>query len=524
MKYHNNLEDSQIHNAKGFAPARPRSVSAKDSSGSVDWVKCNYTSSVAVTTIADVEGRLHHKYFALYNSNDATKYAVYFDITSVAAFSTPAGYGGVIQVNATATGNNSTAVQLAGYLHTAINGHGDFSSSDDSVGAVGIVTITGMASATHPYDSDNSTSFGFVATDTEVVSEVLTTDASGNMEWITKAALAAATGDMTGVDLTGGTGISIESETNTTSGDYSATITCNVEGTEVASTGVTGTTKFLRVDGDNTCSWQIIPKQTESFIIACSDETTALTTGAAKTTFRMPYAFTLTEVRASVTTAPSGDGGDNVVTGDNSTFATGTGDWGQFRGVLSWDSSLQAGKWTDDNTGGGSTGFTMSGGDIPTAAATTYKLEFSAKTDSAASFNFAYIGEGPTFTTISNPNLTSSFQDYEFIFTTSTANQRLYIGFGTSPLADTESFWINNVSLKDDEDLLTVDINEGGSTILSTKLTIDASETTSTTAATPAVISDSTLADDSEITIDIDTVGTDVAGVGLKVTLIGTQT
>jgi len=257
MKYHNNLEDSQIHNAKGFAPARPRSVSAKDSSGSVDWVKCNYTSSVAVTTIADVEGRLHHKYFALYNSNDATKYAVYFDITSVAAFSTPAGYGGVIQVNATATGNNSTAVQLAGYLHTAINGHGDFSSSDDSAGAVGTVTITGMASATHPYDSDNSTSFGFVATDTEVVSEVLTTDASGNMEWITKAALAAATGDMTGVDLTGGTGISIDSETNTTSGDYSATITCNVEGTEVVSTGVTGTTKFLRVDGDNTCSWQV---------------------------------------------------------------------------------------------------------------------------------------------------------------------------------------------------------------------------------------------------------------------------
>jgi hypothetical protein len=69
----------------------------------------------------------------------------------------------------------------------------------------------------------------------------------------------------------------------------------------------------------------------------------------------------------------------------------------------------------------------------------------------------------------------------------------------------------------------TIDINEGGSTILSTKLTIDATEKTSTTAATPAVISDASLADDAEITIDIDD---DAAGdaVGLKVTLIGTRT
>lgn len=121
-------------------------------------------------------------------------------------------------------------------------------------------------------------------------------------------------------------------------------------------------------------------KSVESFCIACSDETTALTTGTAKVTFRMPYAFTLTDVRASVTTAPTG---------------------------------------------------------------------------------------------------------------------------GT---------------------LLTVDVNETGSTILSTKLTFDASEKTTTTAATPRVISDSSLADDAEITIDIDAVGSTIAGAGLKVYLIGTRT
>lgn len=115
----------------------------------------------------------------------------------------------------------------------------------------------------------------------------------------------------------------------------------------------------------------------ESLIIAVGDETTAITTGAAKVTFRMPYAFTLTAVRASLTTASSS---------------------------------------------------------------------------------------------------------------------------GTP----------------------TIDINESGSTILSTKLTIDASEKTSTTAATPAVMSDTSLADDAEITIDIDTAGTGAAG--LKVCLIGRRT
>jgi hypothetical protein len=70
---------------------------------------------------------------------------------------------------------------------------------------------------------------------------------------------------------------------------------------------------------------------------------------------------------------------------------------------------------------------------------------------------------------------------------------------------------------------LVVDINEGGSTILSTKLSIDASEFTSTTAATAAVISDTALADDALITIDIDQIGSTIAGKGLKVVLKGTR-
>lgn len=120
-----------------------------------------------------------------------------------------------------------------------------------------------------------------------------------------------------------------------------------------------------------------LQKPTESIIVALGDETTAITVGGAKVTFRMPYAFTVTEVRASLTTISS--------------------------------SGL------------------------------------------------------PTF-----------------------------------------------------------DINEAGASILSTTLTINASEKTSTTAVTAAVISDSALADDAEITIDVDVAGTGAAGA--KIYLIGSRT
>lgn len=67
--------------------------------------------------------------------------------------------------------------------------------------------------------------------------------------------------------------------------------------------------------------------------------------------------------------------------------------------------------------------------------------------------------------------------------------------------------------------LPTFNIKESGSTIFSTKVTIDATELTSKTAATPAVISDPNLADDAQITFDIDVAGTGARGP--KLYLIG---
>ena len=127
--------------------------------------------------------------------------------------------------------------------------------------------------------------------------------------------------------------------------------------------------------------WAAPAAQTESFIIACSDESTALTTGTAKVSFRMPYAFTLTA---------------------------------------------------------GAGGMTASCNQAPTGA------------------------------------------------------------------------------------ILTVDVNEAGSTILSTKLTIAIGSTTSVGGTDP-VISDVNLAANALMTIDIDQIGSSNAGTGLKVTLIGVR-
>ena len=72
--------------------------------------------------------------------------------------------------------------------------------------------------------------------------------------------------------------------------------------------------------------------------------------------------------------------------------------------------------------------------------------------------------------------------------------------------------------------LLTVDVHEAGTTVLSTKVTVDATEKTSGTAATAMVISDSALAVDSLIEIFVDVVDTNNVAAGVKVYLIGYQT
>jgi hypothetical protein len=68
---------------------------------------------------------------------------------------------------------------------------------------------------------------------------------------------------------------------------------------------------------------------------------------------------------------------------------------------------------------------------------------------------------------------------------------------------------------------LVVDVKESGVSIFSTLLSIDATELTSVTAATPAVISDVNLADDALLTVSATQIGSGNAGKGLKILFKG---
>lgn len=71
---------------------------------------------------------------------------------------------------------------------------------------------------------------------------------------------------------------------------------------------------------------------------------------------------------------------------------------------------------------------------------------------------------------------------------------------------------------------IVVDINKNGSTMMTTnKLTIDASEETSVSAATAVGMTTTTCSDDDEFTVDVDQVGSTTAGKGLKITMYGNK-
>jgi hypothetical protein len=71
----------------------------------------------------------------------------------------------------------------------------------------------------------------------------------------------------------------------------------------------------LTVDGTTIYTNDVI-------VVACSDEATAITSGAAKVTFRAPYAATLTSVRASLTASSSNELQVNIKKNDTTVFST----------------------------------------------------------------------------------------------------------------------------------------------------------------------------------------------------------
>jgi hypothetical protein len=199
-------------------------------------------------------------------------------------------------------------------------------------------------------------------------------------------------------------------------------------------------------------------------------------------------------------------------------------------GEPAWDKTakklyIKAGDNTmaEIGAGGGSVSIGTSAADVLSAAAGEITADDAGEDkivfwdDSASKLTYLALGDG-----VAIDGTTIYAQDW-FVIAASDESTNLATGtnkvYFRMPYAGTLLAVRASVNTAPTDANIEVDINEAGSTILSTKLSIDASEKTSTTAAVPAVISDSALADDAEITIDIDQVGSTVAGKGLKVYL-----
>jgi hypothetical protein len=125
-------------------------------------------------------------------------------------------------------------------------------------------------------------------------------DLSANRTIAMPAATAASDGYATAAQITKLNGIQTGATANDTDANLKARV--NHTGTQTAST----------ISDFNTAADARVVLKKECIIIAASDETTNLTTGTGKVTFRMPYAFTLIEIRASLTTAQA-SGSDLIV-------------------------------------------------------------------------------------------------------------------------------------------------------------------------------------------------------------------
>ena len=108
--------------------------------------------------------------------------------------------------------------------------------------------------------------------------------------------LTAASGEATGLSWA-----TPAANPNTTKGDLSG------YSSAIARIPIGTNTHILTADSAQALGlkWAAPAVQTQSFVLACSDETTLLTTGT-KLTWRMPYAFTVSAVRASLTTVATG--------------------------------------------------------------------------------------------------------------------------------------------------------------------------------------------------------------------------
>ncbi|RWD00162.1 MAG: hypothetical protein EOS58_30750 [Mesorhizobium sp.] len=136
-----------------------------------------------------------------------------------------------------------------------------------------------------------------------------------------------------------------------------------------------------------------------------------------------------------------------------------------------------------------------------------------------------FVSDGINVRTAAGASGSAPSQPYDYPVAVSDETTELTAGTAKVKFRWPRGFTLSSVraslnTASDSGGLVQVDVNQGGVSIFSTPLTIDALEKTSTTAATAAVLSTTAMTDDAEVSIDIDDAGAGAAG--LKLYFIGT--
>jgi hypothetical protein len=227
------------------------------------------------------------------------------------------------------------------------------------------------------------------------------------------------------------------------------------------------------------------------------------------------YDSTANELTARVngSNVALGAGGGGLASGDIDTSA-------ELRAILTDESGTGAALFAGGDIAAG-TATTPAANDNDTSVATTAYVQGELT---------AYASDSVTLTNKTLDADDNTLQDFPVEIGAALSDESTDLAAGTAKLTLRAPFAFTltgvrvSVNTAPAGSTVIVDVNEAGSTVLSTKASIDAGEETSTTAASAPVVSDSSVADDAELTFDIDQVGSSTPGKGLKVWLLGKRT
>ena len=242
----------------------------------------------------------------------------------------------------------------------------------------------------------------------------------------------------------------------------------------------------------------------QSFVIPCSDETTDLATGTGLVEFQMPYDFTLTGVRATVTTAPTGSTLDVDINQNGGS-------------ILSTIITIDSGEKTSETA---ATPPVISIASLSDGDVITIDLDQIGSTIAGSGLKVYLIGYATNALVFSGQTLQldAAYSDEGITDLVADTLTPVWSYYATKAFSLTD--WKFNVITAPVGASITLDVHVNGSTIFSTKPTIASGANISS----GAVLSTTVVALDDLIEVFVDTVGSTTAGNGLKGSAIGVLT